>query len=39
MSISHTWKRGLRDVAFFAAALGIYLLLMLVVLPRLGFST
>ena len=39
MSSSLVWQRRLRDVALFAAAIAVYLLLMLVVLPRFGFNT
>lgn len=32
-------RKVVRDLAVFAAAIALYLLLMLVVLPKLGFST
>lgn len=32
-------RKVLRDVGLFAGVIAIYLLMMLVVLPRLGFST
>lgn len=34
-----SWRAIGREVAFFAALIGIYLLLSFVILPRLGFET
>jgi hypothetical protein len=34
-----SWRAIGREIAFLAALIGIYLLLSLVVLPRLGFET